>query len=75
MRNQKEIFEVNQEKNHADVDAEFSVTCQTPVNGSTVSFNFQKVFSRLKKVTVDAIADGVQKSSQVLQNGDSLDFK
>lgn len=71
----KEIFEVNQEKSHADVNAEFNVNCQAPVAGSTVSFHFQKVFSRLKKVQVDAIADGVQKSAQVLKNGDSLELK
>ncbi|WP_295903089.1 ZrgA family zinc uptake protein [uncultured Bdellovibrio sp.] len=71
----KEIFEVNQENNHADVDAEFSVTCQAPMAGSSVSFHFSKVFSRLKKVQVDVIADGVQKSAQVLKNGDSLDLK
>lgn len=71
----KEIFEVNQAKNHSDVDAEFSVVCQAPLNGTSISFNFQKVFSRLNKVTVDVIADGVQKSAQVLKNGDTLDLK
>lgn len=71
----KEIFEVNQAKNHADVEAEFVVSCQEPVVGSTVSFNFQKVFSRFKKIQVDFIADSVQKSVQVLKNGDTLELK
>lgn len=71
----KEIFEVNQSKNHADVDADFTVSCEKAVAESTVSFNFQKVFSRLKKVQVDFITDGVQKSVQVLKNGDSLELK
>lgn len=71
----KEIFEVNQEKNHADVDADFSVNCQKPVAGSSISFNFQKVFSRFKKVHVDVIADSVQKSMDVTKNGESLELK
>lgn len=71
----KEFFEVNQSKGHSDVSAEFSVNCQKPVAGSTVSFNFQKHFSRLKKVKVDVIADTVQKSLQVTKNGDELELK
>jgi len=71
----KEIFEVNQQRNHSDVDAEFAVTCQGPVAGTSVSFNFQKVFPRFKKVQVDVIADQVQKSLEVKKNGESLDLK
>lgn len=71
----KDIFEVNQEKSHADVNAEFSVNCQKPVAGSTVSFNFQKVFSRFKKVLVDAIVDTVQKNLEVTKNGENLELK
>ncbi|KYG64552.1 hypothetical protein AZI85_03845 [Bdellovibrio bacteriovorus] len=71
----KDIFEVNQEDSHADIEAEFNVTCAAPVAGSTISFNFTKHFSRLKKVQVDVLADGVQKSTQVLKNGDSVELK
>ncbi len=71
----KEIFEVNQQKNHAEVEAEFGVSCEAPVAGSEISFHMQKVFPRLRKVQVDVVADGVQKSLQVTNNGDSLGLK
>lgn len=71
----KEFHEVNQAKDHSDVAAEFSVNCQKPVAGSTVSFHFQKQFSRLKKVKVDVIADTVQKTLQVTKNGEELELK
>ena len=71
----KEFFEVNQEKSHSDVSVEFSVNCQKPVAGTSITFNFQKHFSRLKKVKVDVIADTVQKSAQVNQNGEGIDLK
>ncbi|KHD89426.1 MAG: hypothetical protein OM95_03410 [Bdellovibrio sp. ArHS] len=71
----KDIFEVNQQDSHAEIEAEFNVTCATPVAGSTITFNFTKQFSRLKKVQVDVLADGVQKSLQVQKNGDSVELK
>ncbi|WP_373999151.1 DUF2796 domain-containing protein [Bdellovibrio bacteriovorus] len=71
----KDIFEVNQHDSHAEVEAEFNVTCEAPAAGSTITFNFSKQFPRLKKVQVDVLADGVQKSTQVLKNGDSVELK
>lgn len=71
----KEKFTVNQEKNHSDLDAEFSVGCQKAVSGSTISFNFEKVFPRLRKMQVDIIADSIQKSTEVNKNGESLELK
>lgn len=71
----KDNFKVNQEKNHSDVDAEFSVACQKPIVGSIISFNFQKLFPRFKKIHVDVIADAVQKSIEVTKNGESLELK
>lgn len=68
----KEIFEVNQQNTHSDVSAEFSINCESPVAGTSVSFNFQKVFSGLKKIQVDILADGVQKSLEVNKSGDSI---
>ena len=70
-----EASQMNQEKDHADVEAEYAVTCQKPVAGSTITFNFKKVFSRIKKVKVDVIADEMQKSVEVKKNGESLDLK
>lgn len=70
-----EASQVNQEKDHADVEAEYAVICQKPVAGSTITFNFKNGFSRIKKVKVDVIADEVQKSLEVKKNGESLDLK
>lgn len=70
-----EASQVNQEKDHADVEVEYSAVCQKPVVGSTIIFNFKKALSRIKKVKVDVIADEVQRSLEVKQNGESLDLK
>lgn len=71
----KDIFEVDQQNSHATVNADFNVTCQGSVVGSTVIFNFAKIFPQLKKVQVDLLAEGVQKSLEVKKNGDSLGIK
>ena len=71
----KEIFEVNQATKHADIEAEFNVTCENAPSGSVLTFNFQKVFPALKKIQVSVIADSVQKSSQVMKNGEKLELK
>lgn len=71
----KDIFEVNQEVQHADVDAEFSVTCDKPVLGSSISFNFPKVFSKFSKIKVNIVVDSVQKTTQVTKNGESVELK
>lgn len=70
-----DMYEVIEKKNHSDVESEFSIVCEKPVAGSTVTFNFQKVFSRLKKVQVDVLADQVQKSLVVQKNGETLELK
>jgi hypothetical protein len=71
----KEIFEVIESKDHGDVDAEFNITCEQPALGTTVNFNFAKVFPRMKKIKVDVIAGEVQKSVVVKKGGESLELK
>lgn len=71
----KDIFEVVQKENHADVEAEFNVTCEKPVAGSTIVFNVQKVFPRFKDADIDALVDSVQKSVEAKQNGTELELK
>lgn len=72
----KEIFEVNQERgNHAEVVAEFAVTCSGPVAGTIIDFNFQKNFPRIKRVQVEVTADSVQKSAEITKNGETLELK
>lgn len=71
----KEIFEVIESKNHSDVEAEFNITCEQPVLGSAIKFNFAKTFPRMKKIKVDVIAGEVQKSVVVKKGGESLELK
>ena len=71
----KDIFEVMQKDHHADIEAEFNVTCEEAPAGSTVVFNVQKVFPRFKEATVDVLVDSVQKSLTVKQNGTDLELK
>ncbi|MNL08449.1 hypothetical protein D3C87_1291700 [compost metagenome] len=71
----KEIFEVIESKDHGDVEAEFNITCEQPVVGSTIKFNFAKTFPRMKKIKVDVIAGEVQKSVEVKKGGESLELK
>lgn len=70
-----DMYEVIEKKKHSDVEGEFNITCETAAAGSTVTFNFQKVFPRLKKVQVDVLADQVQKSLEVSKNGETLELK
>lgn len=72
----KDIFEVNQAKNHSDVEAEFNVTCEKNLVDSTrLVFYFQKHFPRLKKIQIDVLADSIQKSLEVSKDGDVLELK
>jgi hypothetical protein len=71
----KEIFEVIESKDHGDVDAEFNITCEQPVLGSTIKLNFAKTFPRMKKIKVDVIAGEIQKSVDVKKGGESLELK
>ncbi|MFS4460830.1 ZrgA family zinc uptake protein [Bdellovibrio sp. HCB2-146] len=71
----KEISEVIQSKDHGDVDAEFNITCEQPVVGTTVRLQFAKVFPGIKKAKVDVIAGDVQKSVIVKKGGESLELK
>lgn len=70
-----DMYEVIEKKNHSDVESEFSIACEQPVAGSTITFNFQKVFPRLKKVEVEVLADQVQKSLEIKKNGETLELK
>lgn len=70
-----DMYEVVEKKNHSDVEAEFNITCEAPAAGSVVTFNFQKVFPRLKKVQLEVLVDQVQKSLEVTKNGETLELK
>jgi|GEM_PF-1465788 Protein of unknown function (DUF2796). len=71
----KDMFQVNQEDKHADVEAEFRVTCQSGAAGSTIQMNPRKVFSRFKSLNVEISGDGVQKSVEVLKDGEAIELQ
>lgn len=71
----KEAIIVNSNQGHSDVDASFRVQCAKSILGSEMVFNFQKVFPELKKMQVEVLADDVQKSMEVNQNGVVLGIK
>ncbi|MNL23834.1 hypothetical protein D3C87_1452390 [compost metagenome] len=68
----KDMFEVNQEDKHADVEADFRVTCQSAAAGSTIQFNPRKVFSRFKSLNVEVMADSFQKSVTITKDGETI---
>ncbi len=70
-------IEVNQQdgEKHADIDASFKVLCQKSPVGSTMVFNIQKTFPKLKDVKVDVLADDVQKSLTAKKDGSKLVLK
>ena len=72
----KEKLEVEQHKgeNHANVDAEFKVVCQKSPVGTTITFNIQQVFPKIKSVAVKFIADDLQKSAEANKNGATLEL-
>lgn len=71
----KQKIEIEQEGQHADMEAQFKVICQKSPSGTTVVLNFQKTFPKLKEVKVDFIADEVQKSATSTKDGTKLVLK
>lgn len=71
----KDMYEVDQKDNHADVEFEFRVNCETSPLGTNVMINISKVFPRIKAVKVDVVGEGVQKSLEVKNSGESIEFK
>ena len=70
-----EMSEVDQKEAHADVEAEFRVNCEKSPAGTNVIINISKVFPRVKRVQVDLVGEGVQKSQEVKKSGESIEFK
>jgi hypothetical protein len=57
---------------HSEVHAEFAITCQKPLAGTQVSFDFSSSFSGLKTVKVQALVGGAQSGVTVKKAGASL---
>ena len=71
----KDVIEVNESGNHADVAAEFNVSCKESPAGNSVTFNFNQQFKGLKKVKVEVLVDDIQKSLEVKSSGEKLELK
>ncbi len=71
----KDMYEVDQKENHADVEFEFRVNCEKSPMGTNISVNISKVFPRIKAVKVDVVGEGVQKSVEVKNSGESIELK
>jgi hypothetical protein len=57
---------------HSEVHAEFAVTCQKPIAGTQLSFDFASSFSGLKTVKVQALVGGAQSGVTVKKAGTTL---
>ncbi|MDG0817899.1 ZrgA family zinc uptake protein [Bdellovibrio svalbardensis] len=71
----KDMYEVDQKENHADVEFEFRVICEKSPMGTNITVNISKIFPRIKAVKVDVVGDGVQKSLEVKNSGESIELK
>lgn len=60
---------------HGNVEAAFKVQCtQSPV-GTDVVFKFHDLYPRLKRLTVQALADQIQTSAVIERTNDKLSLK
>lgn len=68
-------MEVKHDGAHADLEAEFQVSCKTSPLGSKILFQVQKVFPGFHQVAVQVLVGNVQKKVVVKKNGVSVDLK
>lgn len=73
----KETLDVTSEvkNSHSDIEAVFNIVCDKSPLGSDVEFNFQAVFSRIKKVEIQVVIDSLQKSVEASKNKTKLLLK
>lgn len=73
----KEKIEVDQHEGgkHSDIDASFNVQCEKDPLGSTITFNVQKHFPKLKDVDIQILAGDLQKSVEAKTNGFQVELK
>lgn len=63
------------EGQHSEVEARFSVQCEKTPASTDITFNFQKVFKRIKKVEVQVVADTLQKAATIQNDGAKITLK
>ena len=73
----KEKIEVAQHEvgKHSDIDAAFIVVCKKDPAGSSVTFNIQKYFPKLKDVDVQILVGEFQKAVEANTNSFRVDLK
>lgn len=68
-------FEIEKTSGHAETHSEFDINCAKSPKGSTLTFNFKKIFPKLKTVDVQIIVDDLQKSLKVETEAAQVDLK
>lgn len=71
----KEKVEVSSEGEHSDVQANFNIICEKSPKGTSVVFNFQKYFKKIKDLDVQILVDDLQKSFEANKTGSSILLK
>lgn len=70
-----ESSEIRRTGPHADLEATFDVKCDKSPKDSTVKFNFQKVFPRMKTVEVEVLISDLQLTTTVKKDDTSFELK
>lgn len=70
VKDEKESNEMHAE--HSDTVAVFNVTCVQALEGSKITFNFQKYFPRINDLDVQIVVGDIQKSVEAKSNGVSV---
>ena len=66
---------MSKETNHSETHASFDLVCNKSPKGSKVTFQFTKIFPKLKKVEAQILIDDTQKSLMVTKSPTSLELK
>jgi hypothetical protein len=60
---------------HSDTIAMFDVNCVRSPAGTSITFNFQKVFPKISDLDVQVIVGDLQKAVEAKKNGTTIDLK
>lgn len=63
------------EANHSEFSASFDIVCDKSPAGTTVTFDFPRVFPKLRDVDATVLVDNLQKSADIKKPGTPLDLK
>lgn len=68
-------IEIERTGTHAEVEADFNVQCDKNPKNSTVEFNIQKYFPKLKNIDVQILISDIQISTSVKKEGTKIELK